>query len=105
MGREMVKEHILGLMEEVCRGMEGWRSMERNGLLQKRKCHWKVGEWRVYRTITPSKTNTHQKYHQVKPHFLVKHHIFWYNLGFPNPPIGNQVRQLILQFKKRSSQC
>ena len=29
-------------------------------------------------------------------HLLVKHHIFWYNLGFPNPLIGNQVKHLLL---------
>ena len=29
--------------------------------------------------------------------FLVKHHIFWYNLGFPNPLIGNyMIRRLLL---------
>ena len=27
---------------------------------------------------------------------LVKHHIFWYNLGFPNPLIGNQVRHILI---------
>ena len=30
------------------------------------------------------------------PHILVKHHIFWYNLGFPNPFIGNLVRHLLI---------
>ena len=35
---------------------------------------------------------------QVKSPLLVKHHIFWYNLGFPNPPIGNQVKHLLLIF-------
>ena len=29
-------------------------------------------------------------------HILVKHHIFWYNLGFPNPFIGNQVRHILI---------
>ena len=27
---------------------------------------------------------------------LVKHHIFWYNLGFPKPLIGNQVKHLLI---------
>jgi len=26
----------------------------------------------------------------------VKHHIFWYNLGFPKPLIGNQVKPLFI---------
>ena len=33
---------------------------------------------------------------QVKSYILVKHHIFWYNLGFPNPPIGKQVKHLLI---------
>jgi len=33
---------------------------------------------------------------QVKSPILVKHHIFWYNLGFPNPLIGNQVKHLLI---------
>ena len=35
---------------------------------------------------------------QVKSPILVKHHIFWYNLGFPQPLIGNQVRHLLIIF-------
>jgi len=34
--------------------------------------------------------------HQVKSPLLVKHHIFWYNLGFPNTPIGNLVRHILI---------
>ena len=30
------------------------------------------------------------------PHFLVKHHIFWYNLGSPKPLIGNQVKHILI---------
>jgi len=30
------------------------------------------------------------------PHILEKHHIFWYNLGFPKPLIGNQVKRLLI---------
>ncbi len=29
-------------------------------------------------------------------HFLVKNHIFWYNLGSPKPLIGNQVRHILI---------
>ena len=40
---------------------------------------------------TPSTTGTPPQ----PTHFLVKHHIFWYNLGSPNPLIGNQVKHLL----------
>ena len=30
------------------------------------------------------------------PHIIVKSSIFWYNLGFPNPFIENQVRHLLI---------
>ena len=33
---------------------------------------------------------------QVKSPIIVKHHIFWYNLGFPNPPKGNFVRHILI---------
>ena len=39
------------------------------------------------------KSNTH---FPQPTHFLVKHHIFWYNLGFPNPLIVNQVKHLLI---------
>ena len=29
-------------------------------------------------------------------HILVKHPKFWYNLGFPNPLMGNQVKHLLI---------
>ena len=39
------------------------------------------------------KSNTH---FPQPSHFLVKHHIFWYNLGFPKPLKGNQVRHILI---------
>ena len=32
----------------------------------------------------------------IIPHIIVKHHIFWYNLDSPKPPIGNQVRHILI---------
>ena len=33
---------------------------------------------------------------QVKSPFLVKQTKFWYKIGSPNPPIGNQVKHLLI---------
>jgi uncharacterized delta-60 repeat protein len=41
-------------------------------------------------------SNITGEYFRRLPHILVKHHIFWYNLGFPNPLIGNQVKHLLI---------
>ena len=41
-------------------------------------------------------SNITGEYFRRLPHFLVNQNKFWYNLGFPNPLIGNQVRHLLI---------
>ena len=52
--------------------MEGWKPLERNTIRQKGKHLIQDCEWNIDKTITPYKTNTHQKHQQLKSHILVK---------------------------------
>ena len=52
--------------------MEGWKPLERNTIRQKGKHLIQDCEWNIDKTITPYKTNIHQKHQQLKSHILVK---------------------------------
>ena len=46
--------------------MEEWNPLERNIIRQKGKHFIQDCEWNIDKTMTPYKTNTHQKHQQLK---------------------------------------